>query len=106
MEQDGIEFVTHLQRLSKGALKINKFKYQVNEPSFDNNIAYGLSTAFGLDCLGFVAEKAAEQYYENHEGGNGAWPLDFNIFDSDGILLGAFFVQIEIVPTFWATEKK
>lgn len=55
------------------------------------------------DEPGYIAEEAAEDYYENHDGWESSWPLKIEVF-SGFRSLGKFLVCIEHVPSFSAEE--
>ena len=81
-----------------------KYKYQVDDSKFDK-WAFDLKTNWDSDCLGHVAEAAADDYHSNHNGWEAHWPCDIYIFDLDGNPLGVFVVQREAEPVFLATKK-
>jgi hypothetical protein len=53
-----------------------------------------------------MAEDAAQDYFDNHDGWESTWPLTFVILDEDLNELGSFVVEMEAVPQFWATKKQ
>lgn len=64
---------------------------------------YRLDTVFH-DLSDQVVD-AAEDYWNNHDGWESGWPLDFAIYESeDGQELGVFKVEMETVPEFSARE--
>ncbi|MDI6637075.1 hypothetical protein [Pantoea dispersa] len=52
-----------------------------------------------------IAQEAAEDFYENHDGWEAAWPREIEIF-ADGLSLGIFEVEREFTPVFSAVIKK
>lgn len=55
------------------------------------------------DCQ-FVAQEAAEDFHRNHDGWEWSFPITLSIFRTDGIPLGVFEVEREVVPEFHARE--
>lgn len=55
--------------------------------------------------IGYLAEKAAEDYWDNHDEWESHWPLDIEIF-SDGKSMGIFNVGMEYEPLFNAGRRK
>ncbi len=51
----------------------------------------------------YLAEDAAEDYYDNHDGYEGDWPVKFAIFDGDK-LVGKCEVELGHKPTFSARD--
>lgn len=59
------------------------------------------------DDLRFVAESAAEDYYDNHDGWEASWPKVFAIHESaDGPVVALFEVHRDFSPTFSAFMVK
>jgi len=56
------------------------------------------------DRVRFIAEKAAEFDHGNRDGWECKWPLTYRIWDTDGLLLGTYSVDIEAVPEFFASR--
>ncbi|MFP8522818.1 hypothetical protein [Klebsiella oxytoca] len=52
-----------------------------------------------------MAQDAAEDYWDNHDGWESRWPLDIELF-VDGGSAGVFEVAMEMEPTFSASKKK
>ncbi len=50
-----------------------------------------------------IAEDAAVDYYNNHDGQDAVWPLDIEVF-YDGQSIGKFLVSLEFRPIFSATK--
>ena len=53
---------------------------------------------------GGKAVDAAENFWDNHDGWECSWPLDFVIYQ-DGEEKGTFSVEVESSPTFSAIQK-
>ncbi len=75
------------------------------------SVVHDGETKYELDgsvrVLGDVAEKAAEDYYHNHDGWEVGWPLEFLIYETkDGPPVGRFDMEREDVPTFYARERE
>ncbi|HGY3930753.1 TPA: hypothetical protein ACNVXV_002074 [Citrobacter koseri] len=52
-----------------------------------------------------LAQEAAEDYWENHDGWESRWPLNIELF-ADGSSVGMFEVVMETEPTFSASKKE
>lgn len=53
------------------------------------------------DCLELVAEEAAENYHDHHDGFASSWPLTFSLHETeDGPELCRYIVELEMSPTF------
>ena len=55
------------------------------------------------DSADYIAEEAAEDYYDNRDGWEDKWPKIISIY-KDSRLLGRFEVDIEYEPTFSASK--
>lgn len=64
---------------------------------------FSLDTSFDLESLDYIAEEAAEDYQENHDGWEAVWPVEISIFNGDE-LLGKYEVHREYEPRFSANE--
>lgn len=64
---------------------------------------YEFSSVFTTDAVYWLAEDAAEDFFNEHDGWDSSWPLTFRIF-SDGFDLGFWSVDVERVPQFSATR--
>jgi len=54
-----------------------------------------------------VAEKAGEDFWNNHDGWEDTWPLVISLHEfEEGPELGRYSVDMEGVPTFYASEIK
>ena len=49
----------------------------------------------------WIAEDAAEQYHNEHDGWESRWPITFEVFDGEKSL-GRFQVELEAEPVFRA----
>lgn len=52
-----------------------------------------------------LAQEAAEDYWENHDGWESHWPLNIELF-ADGNSVGMFEVVMEMEPTFSASKQE
>lgn len=52
-----------------------------------------------------LAQEAAEDYWENHDGWESRWPLNIELF-VDGGSVGVFEVVMEMEPTFSANKQE
>ncbi|CAH3957884.1 hypothetical protein AAHD50_00895 [Enterobacter hormaechei] len=52
-----------------------------------------------------LAQDAALDYFDNHDGWESDWPLDIELF-IDGESIGVFAVEMEHVPRFSARKKQ
>lgn len=50
----------------------------------------------------WLAEDAAENFYDEHDGWEVSWPLEFSIYEGD-TFLGCFSVDVEYRPHFHAS---
>lgn len=88
---------------------MSEIQYAMEDCGFGIENAYNL-LGYELDeChepweVEFLAEKAADDYFDNHDGWESDWPMDVEIF-SDGKSLGIFSVDMETVPQFSARKK-
>ena len=76
----------------------NIFRYFVEGETFT------LRTPWDINTLEYVAEDAAQDYFDNHDGRESSWPLAFAIFDESFNELGRYVVDMEAVPQFWAIK--
>lgn len=51
-----------------------------------------------------LAQDAALDYFENHDGWESSWPMDIELF-ADGKSVGIFAVEMEQVPIFIARKN-
>ena len=51
------------------------------------------------DSMDWIAEDAASDYYDHHDGWEADWPLKIEIF-IDGNSKGVFEIELEMSPTF------
>lgn len=76
---------------------INGEKYPSDAEEFE--------TSWDKDNPEYIAEDAAEHFYDFNDGWEHSWPQEFEIF-IDGKSAGAFEVDREDVPTFSASKKQ
>lgn len=88
---------------------MSKIQYSTEECGLGIENAYDLegcqlSERHEACELAYLVEKAADDYFDYHDGWESSWPMDIEIF-SDGKSLGVFTVEMETVPQFSATKK-
>ncbi|EKS29278.1 hypothetical protein [Afipia felis] len=52
---------------------------------------------------GWLAESAAEDFYNEHDGWEARWPLEFSIYEGE-TFLGCFSVDMESQPHFYSSR--
>lgn len=69
--------------------------------------AYELTSKVNWDWddIDWIAEECAQDYFDNHDGWEAAWPVTFKIFDELGEIKGVFLVELENTPTFTAFPR-
>lgn len=77
-----------------------EFKYEVD--GYDGEIT---CPAGWEDHEDWIAEKAAEDFYNDSDGWEDSWPLIFTIFTKDGKELGKFSVHLEFDPVFFPRKR-
>lgn len=60
---------------------------------------------FTASDLEFAAELYAEHYWDNRDGWECNWPLEFHVSSEDEKLLGVVSVNMEARPYFYGREK-
>lgn len=95
-------FTDRISRMS------NTYRYGIVEYDHGVDDGYKVETSWHLDdeALGYIAEDAAEDFYNNCDGWESEWPLTFIIWDNDGKEMGRYRVVIESAPLFTASEIK
>lgn len=88
---------------------MSKIQYATEDGGFGVDNAYNLPHHDLDECheaweVAYLAEKAADDYFDNYDGWESSWPMDIEIF-SDGKSLGIFSVDMETAPQFNATKK-
>ena len=89
-----------------------KYHYAVDEETKkdlslgDYNYTYEIESCWDEgDEVEYVAQDAAEEYHNDHDGWESSWPCDFTIWNESGKNLGTFTVEREFDPTFSANRK-
>ena len=79
--------------------------YTVPEHCADSYYSFNASWAIKEDFQKtYVAQEAAENYWDNHDGWESTWPLEICIYNKEeGELLYSCRVDVEYVPSFGAT---
>lgn len=75
------------------------FQYDVGS----SGCRFDIDTGWAEDSPDYIAEEAAKDYYENHDGWEASWPQNITIYKGDNVL-GKFEVNLEHEPTFSANE--
>ena len=70
-------------------------KYKLEESYF---------SSFVDNDLPFIASECAKNFWDNHDGWEGSWPMMFELYDNEMKSLGKFDVEQEYDPTFSASE--
>lgn len=79
--------------------------YTYCRPDYCEDSRYGFKSVWDADNLENLAEDAAEDFHNGHDGWESQWPLTFNIYDAEGErLLGTCTVEREHNPTFAASK--
>lgn len=67
---------------------------------------YALETAWDLgEEPGYVAEEAAKNYFEEHDGWEASWPLTISLhIEEGGPEVARFVVELEAEPVFTASQ--
>ena len=76
-----------------------KIKYEVN----DGGYKFDLETNWDKGSPEYIAEDAAKDYYDNHDGWESSWPINIEVYDGDKSI-GLCSVELEHDPTFSAIE--
>lgn len=69
----------------------------------DDKDRYRFHSYFDLNCA--LLEDIAEDYFNRHQGDDANWPLVFEVWDDKENHLGAWFVDMEMVPRFYASKQ-
>jgi hypothetical protein len=79
--------------------------YYTLEPEFDDYM-HIVSSTWDYEATDW-AEKAAENYHDEHGGWEANWPLHIWLWNEDATLISRCFVTLEAVPTFcaWRDEE-
>lgn len=57
---------------------------------------------WGEEDIDELAESAAEDFWNNHDGFEASWPINFEILTADGVPLGKRRVEQDVEPVFSA----
>jgi hypothetical protein len=68
----------------------------------DEDTAFEFESHHTEENPDWIAEAAAEDYHDNHDGWEANWPLILTIWADDKRLLGKFEVERETTPVFSA----
>jgi len=75
------------------------------EDVFEGNVSIEANPWMG--DITDLAEKAAEDYYSEHDGWEASWPCHIWLWKEDATPIGCYLVTLEAVPTFraWRSEE-
>jgi hypothetical protein len=79
-----------------------KYRYWVSDPEDDLEFF----STWEEDWPEYVAEDAAQDYHQNHDGWEASWPLEITLLHLDGTLIGKFSVDRDYDPVFSARKLK
>ena len=83
---------------------MNTFYYSINE---DTDQCFKVVSHWeSIENAGaYLAEEAAEDYHDNHDGWEATWPLIINLHETEnGQIIKSFDVDRETVPQFSSSE--
>lgn len=81
---------------------MHKFRYRVGKSEQDFEIETYTYTEEGEPT--WLAEMAAEDYHDEHDGWEHRWPIEVHLFKDDKPL-GTFTVHMEAQPVFSACRR-
>jgi hypothetical protein len=85
----------------------NSYRYAVDGEGFENSFPIHSEWNIKDDLeLKWLAETAAENYRDNHDGWEADWPIEITLYSLDGKDLGTFSVELEWEPSYSATQVK
>lgn len=85
----------------------NNYGYSIiyNKEILSTKPAYTLNTHWNIhEDTNYVAEEAAEQYHDDHDGFEATWPLLIQLFDEDNNSVALQEVEREFEPVFSSRE--
>ena len=82
-----------------------RYKYCVPDHCDESRYSFESQWQNDPNYLEYIAEDAAENYHDSHDGWESVWSLTFEIFLEGGKSLGEFVVDLEARPHFSATAK-
>jgi regulatory protein YycH of two-component signal transduction system YycFG len=74
-------------------------KYYVDGVN-DKNSPFDFDEYEWIDEIG--AERASEDYYNNHDGWEDNYPITLTLISEDGKTEKSFKIEMEAIPTFYA----
>ena len=85
----------------------HKYYYTIEEfdETIDDASCFSSSWRGRGDCE-YIAEDAAEDHFDNHDGWESTWPLTFVLYDEGKNEIGRFLVQQDARPDFHATKEQ
>lgn len=87
---------------------MNPYQYRYYLPDHGQGAedSYQIESNNEPEFLEYVAQDAAMDYHNNHDGWESSWPLDFIILDEEGRELGRFEIDREYDPCFVVSTKR
>jgi len=89
--------------------------YYTLEPEFDDYLSieakpwmeFSMEDEPWMGDITDLAEKAAKDYYSEHDGWEASWPCHIWLWKEDATPIGCYLVTLEAVPTFraWRSEE-
>ena len=77
---------------------MNEYRYVINDESFE------LRSDWNSENHEYVAQDAAQDYYENHDGFESDWPIEIDVFDRDHnhnwVKIGTHSIDVVTEPNF------
>jgi hypothetical protein len=70
-----------------------------------NGHSFPLTTTWSEDELDYIAQEAAKDFHENHDGWEAQWPISLTL-TADGEEKGTFDVELELEPVFMVELRK
>ena len=87
---------------------MNKYFYSVGDKDFNDAFEIEVKYQYIDYSVEDVAEEAAEDYYDNHDGWEATWPQTIHVWNDKEEYLGAADVHVEYQSSFYGypLEKK
>lgn len=78
--------------------------YTYCRPEYCEDSRYNFTSTWDAEDAEYLAEDAAENFHDLHDGWESEWPIVFRIFDANGNSIGDFEVEREHRPVFSAVS--
>lgn len=69
-----------------------------------DEVPTGFETHLSASEPQWLAEKAAEHYWNDSDQDPDDWPMTFELFTEGGVSLGKFRISLDFDPSFWAEK--